>query len=129
MTPTKTVEIDFPGCADFKVKVCYLSRDESTKLRKKCMTSKFNRSTHQPEEELDEDTFIKLYSRAVIKGWSGFKYKYLEELLLVDISSLDPEDTMAWTEDNAEELVRGSVSFDTWISDTIGDLENFTQSK
>ena len=90
MTPSKTVQIDFPGYEGFRVLVCYLAREELVKLRKKCMITKFNKRTHQPEEELNEDKFLKEYCKAVIRGWSGFKYSYLEELLLVVILNTDP---------------------------------------
>ena len=91
--------------------------------------TKFNKKTHQPEEELNDEKFLEEYCKAVIKGWAGFKYSYLEELLLVDISSLDPEDDLAYTTDNAEMLMKNSSVIDTWVTETVGDLENFTGNK
>ena len=129
MTPSKTVNIDFPGYTGMSVLLCYLAREELVKLRKRCLSTKFNRKTHQPEEDLDEDKFLTEYCKAVIKGWSGLKYRSLEELLLVDISSLDPEDTLIYTQDNAELLMKNSTSIDTWVTETVGDLENFTGNK
>ena len=35
LTPSKTVEFDYPGMDGFKVKLCYLSREELIKLRAK----------------------------------------------------------------------------------------------
>ena len=129
MTPSKTVQIDFPGYEGFRVLVCYLAREELVKLRKKCMITKFNKRTHQPEEELNEDKFLKEYCKAVIRGWSGFKYSYLEELLLVDVSSFDPDDELPYTTDNAETLMKNSDAFDTWLTATASELENFTKGK
>ena len=129
MTPSKTVEIDFPGYTGFSVDLCYLAREELLKLRKRCISTKWNKKTHQPEEDLDEDKFLAEYSKAIIKGWKGLKYRYLEELLLVDISSLDPEDELAYTLENAELLMKNANNFDTWVTETLGDLENFTQAK
>mgnify|MGYP003126279215 CR=1 FL=1 len=129
MTPSKTVQIDFPGYEGFRVLVCYLAREELVKLRKKCITTKFNKRTHQPEEELNEDKFLVEYCKAVIRGWSGFKYSYLEELLLVDVSSFDPDDELPYTTDNAETLMKNSNGFDTWLTETASELENFTQNK
>jgi hypothetical protein len=129
MTPSKTVSIDFPGFNNCKVELCYLGREELLKLRKKCVTTKFDKKTRQPEEVLDEDKFLIEYCKAVIKGWKGLKYRYLEELLLVDIGELDPEDELPYTQDNAELLMKNSGSFDTWVTDTVGDLENFTGAK
>ena len=78
MTPSKTVTIDFPGYAGMSVELCYLAREELIKLRKKCVTTKFNKKTRQPEEDLDDDRFLLEYCKAVIKGWKGLKYRYLE---------------------------------------------------
>ena len=129
MTPSKTVSIDFPGYVGMEVSLCYLGREELVKLRKKCVSTKFSKKTRQPEEILDEDKFLLEYCKAVIKGWTGLKYRYLEELLLVDISALDPDDELAYTHDNAELLMRNSSDFDTWVTETVGDLENFTGNK
>ena len=129
MTPSKTVTLEFPGYTDMTVDVCYLAREELLKLRKKCVSTKFNRKTRQPEENLDEDKFLTESCNAVIKGWKGLKFRYLEELLLVDISELDPNDTLPFTQENAELLMKNSNDFDTWITEVVGDLENFTSNK
>ena len=129
MTPSKTVTIDFPGYNGMTVDLCYLAREELVKLRKRCVTTKFNKKTRQPEEDLDEERFLVEYCKAVIKGWTGLKYKYLEELLLVDISALDPEDELMFTLENSELLMRNASDFDTWVTETVSDLENFTGNK
>ena len=129
MTPSKTVTIDFPGYAGMSVDLCYLAREELIKLRKKCVTTKFNKKTRQPEEELDDDKFLLEYCKAVIKGWKGLKYQYLEELLLVDVSALDPNDELKFTQENAELLMKNSTTFDSWVTETVSELENFTGNK
>ena len=129
MTPSKTVTMDYPGFPDFTVDVTYLAREELLKLRKRCVSTKFNRKTRQPEEELNEDMFLIEYVKAVIKGWKGLKFRYLEELLLVDVAELDPDDELPFTQDNAELLMKNSGDFDTWITEVVGDLENFTGNK
>jgi len=129
MTPSKTVTLDFPGYPGMTVDVCYLAREELLKLRKKCVSTKFNRKTRQPEEELDEEKVLVEYCKAVIKGWSGLKFRYLEELLLVDISDLDPDDNLPYTQENAELLMKNSTEMDSWVTETVGDLENFTSNK
>ena len=129
MTPSKTVTIEFSGYTGMTVDLCYLAREELLKLRKKCVTTKFNKKTRQPEEILDEDRFLTEYVKSVVKGWSGLKYRYLEELLLVDVADLDPDDELLYTQDNAELLMKNSNEFDTWVTETVGDLENFTGRK
>ena len=129
MTPSKTVTLDFPGYNDMTVDLTYLARDELLKLRKKCVSTKFGKKTRQPEEVLDEDKFLVEYCKAVIKGWTGLKYRFLEELLLVDVSSLDPDDELPYTQENAELLMKNSSDFDTYVTETVGELENFTENK
>ena len=129
MTASKTVAIDFPGYNGMQVSLCYLAREELLKLRKRCVTTKFDKKTRQPEESLDEEKFIVEYCKAVIKGWSGLKYRYLEELLLVDVGDLDPDDTLPYTQDNAELLMKNSNIFDGWVTEAVADLENFTGNK
>ena len=129
MTASKTVAIDFPGYTGMEVSLCYLAREELLKLRKRCVTTKFDKKTRQPEEVLNEDKFLIEYCKSVIKGWSGLKYRYLEELLLVDVGDLDLEDELPYTQDNAELLMKNSNIFDTWVTEAVADLENFTGNK
>jgi hypothetical protein len=129
LTPSKTVTIDYPGMNGFTVDLCYLAREELIKLRNRCLSQKFNRKTRAFDDQLDEDKFLVEYVKAVIKGWKGLKYSYLEELLLVDISSLDPEDELEFSHENAETLMKNAGDFDSWVTEVTGDLENFTKPK
>jgi len=129
ITESKTVGIDFPGFPGCNVELCYLGKSELLKLRKRSLKTNWDKKTRQPLEELDEDKFIHEYSKAVIKGWKGLKYRYLEELLLVDIAELNPEDELPYTQENAELLMTNSSTFDTWVTETVSELENFTGSK
>lgn len=129
MKPSMTVSIDFPGMNGFSVDLCYLAREELLALRKKCVSKKFNRSTHQAEEIIDDDKFLTEYVKAVIKGWTGLKLSYLEELLLVDTEGMDPDQELPYSLEEAEILMKNSTSFDTWVSESLGDLENFTKNK
>lgn len=125
MVDTKTAWIEFPGCPGFEVKVANLSRKELIALRKRCVATKFDRKTRQPEEILNEEKFIREFSEATIKDWKGLKLKYLEDLLLVDLASNDPNTTLPYDADQAEILVQNSTEFDTWINEVVFDLANF----
>ena len=129
LTPSKTVSMEMPGFEGFEVKLTYLAREELLKLRNRSVKQVLNKKTRAYEEQLDNDKFLVEYCKAIIKGWKGVKYKYLEELLLVDISALDPDDELAYTQENAELLMKNSTDFDTWVTETVGDLENFTGNK
>ena len=53
MTPSKTVSVDFPGYSGFSVDLCYLAREELVKLRKRCISTKWNKKTHQFHKSYD----------------------------------------------------------------------------
>ena len=129
LTPSKTVSIEMPGFEGFEVKLTYLAREELLKLRNRSVKQVLNKKTRAYEEQLDNDKFLVEYCKAIIKGWSGLKYKYLEELLSVDTSKLNLEDELDYTEENAELLMKNSGDFDNWVSETVAELENFTKSK
>ena len=129
LTPSKTVSIEMPGFEGFEVKLTYLAREELLKLRNRSVKQVLNKKTRAYEEQLDNDKFLVEYCKAIIKGWKGLKYKYLEELLSVDTSEVDLDDDLAWTHENAEILMKNSGDFDNWVSETVGELENFTKSK
>ena len=128
LTPSKTVTVDYPGIDGFSVDLTYLAREELLKVRNKCLSQKFNKKTRAFEEQLDEDKFLTQYVKGVIKGWRGLTYKSLQELVLVDISAQEPEQELEFTLENAEILMRNSTDFDGWVTETVGDLENFTPS-
>ena len=130
MTPSKTVEFDYPGCEGMTVSLCYLAREELVKLRNRCVTQKFNKKTRSYEEAMDDDKFLEEYTKAVIKGWSGFKLGYAKNMLL--LGDLTPEEEgkeLEFSQENVEVLMKNSGDFDTWVTEQVGDLENFTQSK
>ena len=129
MTPSKTVSIDFPGFEGLSVDLTYLAREELLKLRSRCLKQKFNKKTRAFEEQLDEDTFLTEYVKSVIKGWNGLKYKYLKELVLVDVDDKDQDTELPYSNENAELLMRNSADFDQWVTETVGYLENFTKNK
>jgi hypothetical protein len=126
LTPSKVVEVDFQDKVGFKVKVAFLSREELIKLRKACVTTKFDRKTRQPIEELNDELFTKNYVASVVKGWTGLKYEYLQDLMLVDLSSIkDLNEELEYSEENALVLMKNSTEFDNFISDVTSDLSNF----
>ena len=130
MTPSKTVEFDYPGCEGFKVKLCYLAREELMKLRTRCVNQVFNKKTRSYEEEMDDELFLQEYTKAVIKGWSGFKLGYAKNMLLLgDLTEKQEEELLDFTQENVEVLMKNSSDFDTWVTEQVGELENFTQSK
>tara|TARA_R100000008_G_scaffold52865_1_gene32041 strand:- start:88 stop:519 length:432 start_codon:yes stop_codon:yes gene_type:complete len=129
MTPSKTVFIEYHGFEGLEIQLTYLAREELMKLRNKTLKQKFNKKTRAFDEVMDEDLFLTEYVKAVIKGWKGFKYEYVSQLLLIDTSEINLEDELPYSQENAELLMKNAADFDTWITEVVGDLENFTKIK
>lgn len=126
LTPEKVVEVDYPGFDWFKLKIAFLSREEIVKIRKKCTLTKFDKKSRQPVDELDEELFLKTYVSAILKGWKGLKYRYLQELMLVDLTSVeDVEKELEYTQDNALVLMKNSQELDSFVTEITGSLTNF----
>lgn len=126
LVPSKTVEVDYPGLAGFKIKVSFLSRETLVGIRKKATKTSFK--NRQPVEELNDELFLQLYAQASVKGWSGLKLSILEQLAPVDLTGQDPEAELEFSDENALFLMKNSANFDAFISETVTDLGNFQSS-
>jgi hypothetical protein len=126
--PQKVVTFDFPGAPGLTFDLAFLSKEENQKIVKACTKTKINSRTRQPEKELDEDMFLKAYVAEVVKGWKGFKVKYLANFIIYKDTAADPEDEVEFDEDSALYLMKNSAVFDSWVSDQISDLGKFTAS-
>ena len=125
LVDSKTTWVEFPGLDDFEVELANLSRKELVALRKKCLNTKFNRKTRQFEENLDDEKFVVEFTNATVKGWKGLKLKYLEDLVLVDLTGQDGNKELDFSEENAISLVENSSEFDNWLNEVVFDLDNF----
>jgi hypothetical protein len=126
LVPSKSVEVEYPGMPGFKLQLSFLSREILLNIRKKSTKTTFK--NRQPQEEFNEDLFLQLYTENAIKGWSGFKLKYLEQLAPVDLTDQDLEDFLEFTNENALYLMKNSSNFDAFISEQVSDLANFSTS-
>jgi len=123
------MEVEHPILEGFYVTVSFISKEKMRKLLERATTTKYNKRSHKPEEEVDNDLFLSLYSKELIKGWKGLKYAYLSELLPVDLSSVeDKEKALAYTPENALDLLKNSTDFDSWLSSVVSDISTFNKS-
>jgi hypothetical protein len=122
---TKAVWVDFPGLPGFEVEVANLSRKELNGLRKRCTIQKFDRKTRGVVETLDEDKFVKEFTKATVKNWRGLTLEHLETLILINTDGQDLNKEVEYSVDNAEVLVSSSTEFDTWLNEVVFDLDNF----
>jgi hypothetical protein len=126
LVPSKSVEVEYPGMPGFKINLSFLSRETIINIRKKSTKTTFK--NRQPQEELNDELFLQLYVEQAVKGWTGLKIRYLEQLAPVDVSKLDPEDELNYTSENALYLMKNSSDFDSFVSEQVGDLGNFSMN-
>ena len=124
----KVIEVEHPALEGFIVSVAYVSRETTRKLLDKATITKYNTKTHKPEEEVDNDLFLKLNTKAIIRNWKGLKFEYLSELVAVDMSEAPEEGELEYSEENALALIKNSTDFDTWLSTILSDVKNFNKS-
>lgn len=127
IVPSKEVEVEYPGIPDFKIQVSFLSREVLQAIRKKATKTSFK--NRQPIDELNDELFLELYVKACIKGWKGLTLEALESLAPVDISGQDGKAELAYSEENALYLMKNSADFDSFISEQVTDLGNFSKNK
>src|SRR6056300_2100499 len=124
-----SIWVEYPDIEGFEVNLSYLTREDLMKIRNASLTFKFNKRTRQREQEIDNDKFLDHYAEKAIVGWKGLKAKHLPILLPVDISSMDANDNIEYSEEEAVELLKSSTVFDQFITDAMNDFEQFSKQK
>lgn len=126
LVPSKSVEVEYPGMPGFKISVAFLSRETLLNIRKKSTKTSFK--NRQAADEFNEDLFLQLYVESAVKGWSGLKLSYLEQLAPVDLTGQDMSADLEYSAENALYLMKNSSNFDGFISEQVSDLGNFSSS-
>lgn len=127
LVPSKTVTVEYPGMPDFAIELCFLSRESLQTIRKKATKTSFK--NRQPVEEVNDELFLELYVKSTVKGWKGLKISYLEQLAPIDAGTLNPDDVLEFSDENALFLMKNSTNFDSFVSEKVTDLANFTLAK
>jgi hypothetical protein len=126
LVPSKSVEVEYPGMPGFLVNLAFLSRETLINIRKKSTKTTFK--NRQAAEEFNEDLFLQLYVDNALKGWSGLKLSYLEQLAPVDLTGQNMEAELEFTPENALYLMKNSSNFDGFVSEQVSDLGNFSKT-
>ncbi len=123
---TKVVSVEFPGLKGFTVNVGAITREVSKKLREESEVSRLDPKLRMPVKELDENIFLDKFTKMAIKGWTGLTYEHLSKLMLIDLDQVkDITEEVEYSEENAVVLMKNSVTFDSWINETVFSLDAF----
>lgn len=128
LLPEKVVSFPFPDCEGFEVDLTYLSKESTQAIYKKCEKPKYDMRLRETTKEFDDDLFLKIYVGSVVKGWKGFKMKFLNKLVLAEVPADQEENEIPYSQENALDLMKSSNIFDTWVADMISNLGNFSKS-
>lgn len=120
---SKQAEIELPGFDGFKVTVNLMTRPKIAKLREECMTIKYTKSG--PINDLNQDKFADKFASQAIANWEGLTGAHVKQLMPVDESLIKDEDDIPYSNDNATMLLKNSEVFDSWLNDTVFELNNF----
>ena len=129
MAEKSSIWVDYPDVDGFSVNLNYLNREDLMKVRNSSLTYKFNKRTREREEEVDNDGFLENYAEKAIIGWKGLKVKHMPALMPVDISGMDVDDDIEYSNEDAIELLKNSTVFDQFITDAMNDFEQFSKKK
>jgi len=128
IVPSLEAEVEYPGLREFFVKLAYINRDELVKIRKKATSTKISKKTRQPEDTVDSDIFQSLYIERIIKGWRGLTIKHASTLIALDSTDFNQDDVIPYSQESAENLMKNSSDFDTFVTDMLDDISNFTKA-
>lgn len=126
LVPSKSVQVEFPGMPGFIIDLSFLSRETLLNIRKKSTKTSFK--NRQPQDEFNEELFLQLYAENAVKGWTGLKLSYLEQLAPVEITGMDLDNELEYSAENALYLMKNSSNFDAFVSEQVSDLGNFSKS-
>jgi hypothetical protein len=122
----KCIKVDFPRYKSFKVEMCYLPREVITGIRERNTVISFNRVSRQKEETVDTDKFMDEYIKSVIVGWSGLTLEIVKNLVPIAVKEEDLKTPVPYSHDDAMWLVKNSTEFDSFVSDTLNQVDLFS---
>lgn len=123
---TRQIEVAYPGMPNFKVKLNFVSRKATRKMVEDSMVDKWENGMLTKRQ--DDDKFLEVFVTRTIAGWSGLTIGDVEKIMLIETDN-DPETPVEFSIDNAMMLVRHSPSFDSWINETVFQLDTFRSHK
>jgi hypothetical protein len=100
--------------------MCYLPREKLTSIREKHVVISFNRVTRQREETVDD------YIKEAVVGWSGLTMEIVKSLVPIEVAEKDLKNEVPYDHEDALWLVKNSSEFDSFISDTMNQVDVFS---
>lgn len=119
-----TTWTSFKGIFDIELE--YTDRPEMDRMIDRSKERRWVK--HQEVEILSDDRFNKELAGR-IRGWQGLTLGKLAGLINIDIAGEDPEKDVPYARENAIALVDEAYGLNTFIQETISDLQLFREKK
>lgn len=123
----KVVEVQYPN-TDFYITIAHIPREKLQAIRNRSLKRKWDATKREQVEEVDNDTFLEEYSKAVIRGWKGLTVGVLARICAIDTDK-DEAEAIEYSEEEALDLMKYSTDFDQWITNIVSDVERFSTVK
>jgi hypothetical protein len=116
---------------DWKVsfKVAYLSRTELQSMIGRNTKIDFDPKTHEKVEKLNAEALSKEIADTCVLGWEGVTYKWLANVMPIDIPDSKDGEELEFSKENLETLLKNTYGIESWIFDTVKDAANFSEKK
>ena len=116
---------------EFEVSLCYFNSEDNRKLVENCIDKNFNVLTQQDEGKLDEEKYTTEYTKAVLKGWKGLKYKHLAGLGIPHPVYTEEklEEEIEYSIEEGEALMKRSSKFYQFVSNHMRDFTQFAEKQ
>ncbi len=111
----------------FKVSfdLMFLPKRELQKITSANTRMKPNPKTHVMEESLDADAVRKEICQMCVKGWKNITYKWLANHINIDLTKVNPDEELPFSQDNLADLMDMMYGLDGWIFDAVKTAANF----
>ena len=122
----KSIKVSFPRFKGFVLNMCYLPIEELSSIREKNVNISFNRVTRQREETVDKDKFMDEYIKKAVVGWEGLTFEIVKSLVPIEVAEGELNNVVPYTHEDAMWLVKNSNEFDSFVSDTMNQVDLFS---
>ncbi|PKP53819.1 MAG: hypothetical protein CVT92_02485 [Bacteroidetes bacterium HGW-Bacteroidetes-1] len=111
----------------FKVSfdLMFLPKRELQKITASNTKMKANPKTHVMEEQMDSEAVRKEICQMCVKGWKNVTYKWLANHINVDLTKVNPDEELPFSQDNLTDLMEMMYGLDGWIFDSVKNAANF----
>lgn len=120
-----TLWIEYEG---FEICIRYLDKPDLRRRVERCRQRRFDKRTHQPVEEISDERLLREIAGLIV-DWRNLTVGRLAALVPIEIDPDEAEQTVPYSPENAEALVREAYGLDMFLFDAATDLAAFKEAE